>query len=55
MAGHAYLVEEAVQLADDGGDLLSEVAGVHGGCRPASGCVRRVCTVTALRSGAAGR
>lgn len=36
MAGHANLIEQAVQLADDGGDLLGEVAGVHGGCRPAS-------------------
>lgn len=47
MTGHANLIEQAVQLADDGGDLLGEVAGVHGGCRPASGVVGRVCTVTA--------
>lgn len=32
MAGDADLVEQAVQLADDGGDLLGEVAGVHVGC-----------------------
>lgn len=30
MAGNADVVEEAMQLADDGGDLLGEVAGVHG-------------------------
>jgi hypothetical protein len=29
MAGDADLVEQAVQLADDGGDLLGQVAGVH--------------------------
>lgn len=55
MAGHSNLIKQAVQLADDGGDLLSEVAGVHVGCRPASGVVGRVCTVTALRSGAVRR
>jgi hypothetical protein len=44
MAGHTDLVEEAVQLADDGGDLLGEVARVHGDCRPASGFVKRACT-----------
>jgi hypothetical protein len=52
MAGNADLVEQAVQLADDGGDLLGEVAGVHVGCGPASGVVGRVCTVTAQCSGA---
>jgi hypothetical protein len=52
MAGDADLVEQAVQLADDGGDLLGEVAGVHVGCGPASGVVGRVCTVTAQCSGA---
>lgn len=52
MAGDSYLIEEAVQLADNGGDLLCEVAGVHGDCRPASGVVGRVCTVTAQRGGA---
>jgi hypothetical protein len=36
MAGDANVIEQAVQLADDGGDLLGEVARVHGGCRPAS-------------------
>lgn len=54
MARNSYLVEEAVQLADDGRHLLSEVTGVHGGCRPASGFVGRVCTVTA-QCGGAGR
>jgi hypothetical protein len=37
MAGYADVVEQAVQLADDGRDLLREVAGVHVGCGPASG------------------
>ena len=31
MAGDANLIEEAVQLADDGGYLLGEVARVHDG------------------------
>ena len=31
MARNANLVKEAVQLADDGGDLLGEVARVHDG------------------------
>jgi hypothetical protein len=46
MAGDPDLVEEAVQLADDGRDLLGEVARVHGGdcCRPASGVVNCACT-----------
>jgi hypothetical protein len=44
MAGHTNLVEQAVQLADDGGDLLGEVARVHGDCRPASGFVKYACT-----------
>jgi hypothetical protein len=44
MAGHTDLVEQAVQLADDGRDLLGEVARVHGDCRPASSCVNRACT-----------
>jgi hypothetical protein len=35
MAGDANVIEQAVQLADDSRDLLSEVARVHGGCRPA--------------------
>lgn len=52
MAGDANLVEETVQLADDGRHLLGEVAGVHGGCRPASGFVGRVCTVMAQCGGA---
>ena len=52
MIGDSYLVEEAVQLADNGGDLLSEVAGVHDGCRPASGFVGRVCNVIAQCGGA---
>jgi hypothetical protein len=55
MAGDSYLVEEAMQLADDGGDLLREVAGVHGDCRPASSFVGRVCTVTAQCGGASRR
>lgn len=55
MAGHSYLVEETVQLADDGRHLLSEVAGVHDGCRPARGVVGRVCTVIAQCGGATRR
>jgi hypothetical protein len=43
MAGHTDLVEQTVQLADDGRDLLGEVARVHGDCRPASGFVNRAC------------
>lgn len=31
MAGDADLVKQAVQLANDGVDLLRKVAGVHGG------------------------
>lgn len=31
MAGDADLVEQAVQLANDGVDLLGKVAGVHFG------------------------
>lgn len=31
MAGDADLVKEAVQLANDGVDLLGKVAGVHDG------------------------
>lgn len=31
MAGHTNVVEQAVQLADDGRDLLGQVARVHGG------------------------
>jgi len=30
MARHTYLVEQAMELADDGGDLLREVTSVHG-------------------------
>ena len=30
MIGHADLVEEVMKLADDGADLLREIAGVHG-------------------------
>lgn len=33
MAGDADLVEQAVKLADYGGDLLGQVARVHGDCR----------------------
>jgi hypothetical protein len=44
MAGDADLIEQAVQLADDGGDLLGEVARVHGDCRPASRVVNCACT-----------
>lgn len=55
MAGNTNLIEEVVQLADNGGDLLREIAGVHVGCRPASGVNGRVCTVTAQRSGAVRR
>ena len=29
MAGNADLVEEPVELADDGVDLLGQVAGIH--------------------------
>lgn len=29
MARYSNLIEQAVQLADDGGDLLGQVAGVH--------------------------
>jgi hypothetical protein len=47
MAGDTDLVKEAVQLADDGGDLLGEVARVHGERRPASGVYNRACTVSA--------
>lgn len=36
MAGDSYLIEEAVELADDSGDLLGQVAGVHD-CGTASG------------------
>ena len=37
MIGNANLVEEAVELADDIGDLRREVAGVHdGGCNGAN-------------------
>jgi hypothetical protein len=39
MAGNANIVEEGVQLADDGRDLLGEVARVHGGSGRASGRV----------------
>jgi hypothetical protein len=45
MAGHTDLVKKAVQLADDGRDLLGEVTRVHGDyCRPASGVVNCACT-----------
>lgn len=33
MAGDANLIEQAVQLSDDGGDLLGQVARVHRDCR----------------------
>ena len=36
MAGNANVVEEGVQLADDGRDLLGEVARVHCGSERAS-------------------
>jgi hypothetical protein len=36
MAGHANVIEQAVQLADDSRDLLGKVARVHCDCRPAS-------------------
>jgi len=48
MAGDADLVEQAVQLADDGGDLLGEVARVHCDCRPASGFFNSACTPLTL-------
>jgi hypothetical protein len=44
MAGNTDLVEQAMQLPDDGGDLLGEVARVHGDCRPASGFANCACT-----------
>ena len=33
---YANLIEEAVQTLNNGGDLLGEVASVHGGCSAAS-------------------
>jgi len=33
MAGDANLIKQAMQLADDGGDLLGQVARVHVGSR----------------------
>lgn len=40
MAGNTNLIEQVVQLADDGRDLLREIAGVHVGCRlPAASTV----------------
>lgn len=47
MAGNTNIVKQAVQLADDGGDLLGEVARVHGDCRPASGVFNSACTLPA--------
>jgi hypothetical protein len=44
MAGHTNLVKQAMQLADDGRNLLGKVARVHGGCRPASRLVNSACT-----------
>jgi hypothetical protein len=44
MAGNTDLVKQAMKLTDDGGDLLGEVARVHGDSRPASGFVNRACT-----------
>ena len=38
MAGDTNIIEQAVQLADDGRDLLGEVARVHGGCVPPARC-----------------
>jgi hypothetical protein len=41
MTGHTDLVEEAMQTLDDGGDLLRQVAGVHGeGDRSAASSAR---------------
>jgi hypothetical protein len=48
MAGDADVVEEAVQLADDGRHLLGEVASVHCDCRPASAFVNSACTGLAV-------
>lgn len=36
MMGHANVIEEAVKLANDGVDLLGQIAGVHGARRPAA-------------------
>jgi hypothetical protein len=44
MAGYTNLIKQAMQLADDGGDLLGEVARVHGDCRPASRLFNNACT-----------
>lgn len=33
---YANLIEKAVQTLNDGGDLLGQVASVHGGCSAAS-------------------
>lgn len=44
MAGYTNLIKKAMKLADDGGDLLGEVARVHGDCRPASRLFNSACT-----------
>ena len=44
MARHTDLVKQAMELADDSGDLLGEVARVHGDCRPASRLFNNACT-----------
>jgi hypothetical protein len=47
MAGDTNVVEQTVQLADDGGDLLGQVAGVHGVCSAASAMFQSTCKVSA--------
>lgn len=44
MAGNANFIKQAMQLADDGGDLLGQVARVHGDCTPAGYGVKCACT-----------
>lgn len=39
MVRHTNVVEQTVQLADDGGDLLRQVASVHGHARQQDGNV----------------
>jgi hypothetical protein len=47
MAGDSDLVEQAMELADDGGDLLGQVAGVHdvGACQQWRSVFNGACTV----------
>jgi hypothetical protein len=47
MARDSDLIEEAVELADDGGDLLGQVAGVHdcGTCQRRWKMFNGTCTV----------